>query len=130
MTRNRHGLIARKHFAPRGMARDFVALGLCLAFMTGAHAADDPPADAAATVTADAKAVGTAAKRDAKVVAHAARDGAQQVAVAAKGVAHDVAVATQQAAQEVAAAAKQSAEKAKAAVNKDKTKKAGDKPPQ
>jgi len=69
----------------------------------------------------------------AKVVADAAKEGAQQVAVAAKGVAHDVAVATQQAAQEVAAAARQSAEKAKAAANKDKTdktKKAGDKPPQ
>jgi hypothetical protein len=122
------------HFVvPRVMARGFVALGLCLAFMTGAHAADDPPADATATVKADAKAVGTAVKRDAKVVADAAKEGAQQVAVAAKGVAHDVAVATQQAAQEVAAAARQSAEKAKAAASKDKTdktNKAGDKPPQ
>ena len=119
--------------APRVMARGFVAFGLSLAFMTGAHAADDPPADAAATVKADAKAVGTAVKRDAKVVADAAKEGAQQVAVAAKQVAHDVAVATRQGAQEAAAAAKQSAEKAKAAVNKDKAdkaQKAGDKAPQ
>jgi len=99
--------------------RVFIALGVVAfgggpALIPAAHAADDPPADVTATVTADAKAVGAAVKRDAKVVADAAKEAAQQVAVAAKGVA-----------KEVAAAAKQSAKKAKAAVKPDKT---GDKP--
>jgi hypothetical protein len=109
----------------------WAALGLGLASMNIVHGADDPPADAAAKVTADAKAVGTAVKHDAKVVAEAAKEGAQQVAVAAKEVAHDVAVASKQGAQEVAAAAKQSAEKTKAAVKPktaEKSDKAGDKP--
>ena len=107
------------------------ALGLGFASGSIVRGADDPPADAAAKVTADAKAVGTAVKHDAKVVAEAAKEGAQEVAVAAKEAAHDVAVATKQGAQEVAAAAKQSAQKAKAAVKPDaaeKTDKAGDKP--
>jgi hypothetical protein len=98
----------------------WAALGLIFASVNTVHGADDPPADAAAKVTADAKAVGTAVKHDAKVVAEAAKEGAQQVAVAAKEVAHDVAVA-----------AKQSAEKAKAAVKPnpaEKSDKSGDKP--
>ena len=42
-------------------------VGLAAAFMMAAQATDDPPADVAATVAADAKAVGTTVKRDAKV---------------------------------------------------------------
>jgi hypothetical protein len=104
-----------------------VAFGLSAAPVFDAHAADDPPADVATTVKADAKAVGTAVKRDAKVVADAAKEGAQQVAAAAKEVAHHVAVATKQGAHEVAAAAKQGARKAKAAVNADRANKGGGK---
>ncbi len=95
---------------------EYTLLGLMLAPAFAVCAADDPPADAASTVAADAKAVGTAVKRDAKAVANAAKESAQQVAEAAKGVAHGVATAGKQGAQEVAAAAKRGAKKTKAAV--------------
>jgi phage terminase large subunit-like protein len=105
-----------------------VMLSLASAPVSIVHAADDPPADATATVSADAKTVGAAIQRDAKVVAHAAKEGAQKVAVAAKGVADTVAVATKHGAQEVAAAAKRGAEKTKAVVKPVKTEKADHKP--
>jgi len=97
--------------------RGFVALGLALAPTLVLRAADDPPADVAATVSADAK-----------VVAKAAKEGAQQVAVAAKEVAHEVAVASKQGAREVADAAKRGAEKTKAAIKPDKSDKPDNKP--
>ena len=81
----------------------FVVLGLTAVLPFAAQAAEDPPADAAATVSADAKAVGAAVKRDAKAVAKAAKDGAHQVAGAAKEVAHSVAAASKEGAQKVAA---------------------------
>ena len=104
MTRYRSGLIV---------------LGLAAAPLLAAQLADDPPADASATVSADAKAIGTAVKRDAKAVAQAAKHGAQHVAAAAKGAAHQVAVKTKNGAQQVAAAAKRGAAKAKADHGKD-----------
>jgi hypothetical protein len=115
-----------RHFH-RCVAPGLAALGLAMVPVHAAHA-DDPPADVAATVSADAKAVGTAVKRDAKVVAEAAKEGAKQVAVAAKEVAHEVAVTTKQGAEQVAAAAKRGAKKTKAAIKTDKTGKAEPKP--
>ncbi len=101
------------------------SFGLCAVPVACAHAADDPPANAAATVKTDAKAIGTAVKRDAKIVADAAKEGAQKAAAAAKDVAHHVAVATKQGAHEVAAAAKQGAAKVKTAVKADRPDKTG-----
>ena len=112
--------IMTRHFSA------FAVLGLAAAIFS-AQAADDPPGDAATTVSTDAKAVVTAVKRDAKAVAKAAKAGAQQVAVAAKEVAHEVTVASKEGAKKVADATKRGVEKTKAAVNSDKTDKAGDK---
>jgi hypothetical protein len=110
-------------FSWRGIALDGIALLVCgasPALIITAHASDDAPAAASATVTTDAKAVSVAVKRDAQVVADAAKEGAQQVSEAAKEVAHEVATAAKQGAQEVAAAAKKGAKKAQAAVKSDK----------
>jgi hypothetical protein len=108
-------------FAPGGtiMTRYIAAwllLGLTAALPFAARAADDPPADTAATVSADAKVVGAAVKHSAKAVAKSAKEGAQKAADAAKGVAHDVSTAAKHTAREVAAAAKRGAKKTKAAV--------------
>jgi hypothetical protein len=94
-------------------------LGLAAAPLLAAQPTDDPPTNASATVSADAKAIGTAVKRDAKAVAQAAKHGAQHVAAAAKETAHQVAVKTKKGAQQVAAAAKRGAAKAKADHGKD-----------
>jgi hypothetical protein len=112
-----------KHL-PGFIVPGFIILSLTAAPVLAGRAADDPPADVAAKVSSDAKAVGTAVKRDARVIAEAAKEGAQQVAVAATEVAHEVAVASKEGAKEVAAAAKRGAEKTKAAVKADKSNKA------
>jgi hypothetical protein len=114
------------HFNQRAaiiMTRDFhwLVLSLTLAPMCVVQAADDQPADAAAAVSADAKAVGAAFKHGAKVVAAAAKEDAQHVSVAAKEAAHQVAVTAKEGARQVAAAAKHGAEKTKAAVKGVKT---------
>ena len=109
MTRNLPGLIG------------LILLSLALAPMSVMQAADDRPADAAAAVSADAKAVGAAFKHGAKVVAQTAKEDAHHVSVAAKETAHQVAVTAKEGARQVAAAAKRGAEKTKAAVKGDKT---------
>jgi hypothetical protein len=106
-------------------AQVLIAASLCLAVsvLSGARAADDPPADP--TLAHDqAKAVSEAVKRDAKVVAEAAKTGAKQVAAAAK----EVAAASKEGAQQVAATAKKGAQRAKAAVNGEKPAPAPEKP--
>src|SRR5450631_1643279 len=121
MTRKTPGHAAHRPSAHRRAPHGLAALALGLAPMVCVHAADDPPANVSATVSADAKSFGEAVKRDAKIVAKAAKDGAHQVAVGAKEVAHEVAGATKHGAEQVSAAAKRGAEKTKAAVKPDKT---------
>ncbi len=94
----------------------YLLLGVTVIVPFAAGAADDPPANTAATVSADAKVVATAVKHSAKAVAKSAKEGAQHAADAAKGVAHDVSEAAKQSAQKVAAAAKRGTQKARAAV--------------
>ncbi|HXC10386.1 MAG TPA: hypothetical protein VNV61_15740 [Steroidobacteraceae bacterium] len=84
-----------------------------------AQAADDPPSDVGAKVSAGAKSVAEAVKRDAKVVAQKAKEGAKQVAASSKEIAHHVAASSKQGAHEVAAAAKKGAEKTRAAFKSD-----------
>src|SRR5271170_508209 len=87
----------------RGFAATlFVAVYLA-AYPTLAQAADDPPSDVGAKVSAVAKNVAEAAKRDAKVVAQKAKEGAKQVAASSKEIAHHVAASSKQAAHNVAA---------------------------
>ena len=92
-----------------GFASVSLSAVLAVAPAFAAWAADDPPADASATVSADTKAVGAAVKRDARAVAKAAKDAAHQVAGAAKEVAHEVAAASKEGAKKVAAASRESA---------------------
>jgi hypothetical protein len=91
-------------------------LALALAPLSVVRASDDQPADAAAAVSADAKAVGAAFRHGAKAVAEAAKVDAHHISEAAKEAAHTVAVSAKEGARQVAAAAKQGADKTKAVV--------------
>jgi hypothetical protein len=97
-----------------------LAVGICLAASADiARAADDPPSDVGAKVSADAKAAAAAVKHGAHVVATKAKEGAKQVAESSKEIAHHVAAASKQGAHNVAAAAKKGAEKTRAAFKSD-----------
>jgi hypothetical protein len=106
----------------RFAASGALLVGLCLAASADVvPAADDPPSDAGAKVSAGAKNVAEAVKRDAKVVAQKAKEGAKQVAASSKEIAHHVAASSKQGAHNVADAAKRGAAKTRAAFKSDGT---------
>ena len=103
----------------RGIAATLFVAACLAACPIVAQAADDPPSDVGAKVSADAKAAAAAVKHGAHVVATKAKEGAKQVAASSKDLAHHVAAASKQGAHEVADAAKRGAAKTRAAFKSD-----------